>query len=751
MATVEEGSYVFKEECVFVDYLPINLREEEVTSVPEDEVTVQLSQNDETDVVLVKNEIGVHKTYMNNGSINNAELDGHENSELSDLEDSVNDKHKCINDKDDGSYKKFPEKVDDKEKQLKTHVCYHCSCLFLTHEKMLRHVKMYHKENVQVRIDREGKRCWVCGSCKKTFISRKGSIIHQRTHTGERPYTCTICSKRFIDSSTLMKHQVIHQAVRPFTCHICKRGFNQKVALQRHERTHSQQQIIYICKYCPKTFLGTSSLQAHEKIHSGIKPFSCKYCQSTFHTSTAQRQHERVHTNERPYSCLYCPKAFKDSGTLFKHQVIHSGIKPFVCPLCSQGFTQKVALKKHIRSHVMKSDIKSCDICKNIEFTTKDELCDHFEKHHVEDHPKLLEVRSVASSSLSSSVNKNTKSPSSLFSSPVPDSSDLTDLTTLCDVAISTAKNLTFTENYTIDNNGDISIVHAYKHHQYTCSECGMGFKRLKSLKSHLLGHSLMCKYCDKVYSDRSLLEEHEKLFCNSSSVCTNYISNNNKIGNTTRKRFSKFKSTVKIKSSGSNKRQFYCEKCDKYFSSRNGYMIHQRSHTGEKPYGCRWCDKAFGDSATRHKHERIHTGERPFKCDRCPRAFNQRAALRAHQITHSVDRAFVCPYCPSSFPYAATLKRHCDTCHNEHMNIICPICDDLLSGISNLHNHIKNKHVTDKQSSICPLCDSGTFTDLNEFSDHIIWHAKQLSSNNNSNKLLNKNSKNSQLDPISC
>uniref|UniRef100_A0AAZ3QYE2 C2H2-type domain-containing protein n=2 Tax=Oncorhynchus tshawytscha TaxID=74940 RepID=A0AAZ3QYE2_ONCTS len=64
------------------------------------------------------------------------------------------------------------------------------------------------------------------------------------------------------------------------------------------------------------------------------------------------------------------------------------------------------------------------------------------------------------------------------------------------------------------------------------------------------------------------------------------------------------------------------CSDCGKSFTSRSGFIMHQRSHTGEKPYCCSQCGKSFAASNAFKSHLRIHTGEKPYRCSQCGKSF---------------------------------------------------------------------------------------------------------------------------------
>ena len=46
-------------------------------------------------------------------------------------------------------------------------------------------------------------------------------------------------------------------------------------------------------------------------------------------------------------------------------------------------------------------------------------------------------------------------------------------------------------------------------------------------------------------------------------------------------------------------KRPFKCSTCDKAFTQKQVFEVHNRTHTEEKPYICSTCDKAFNEKKT--------------------------------------------------------------------------------------------------------------------------------------------------------
>ncbi|KAM4687431.1 uncharacterized protein O3C94_005966 [Discoglossus pictus] len=109
--------------------------------------------------------------------------------------------------------------------------------------------------------------------------------------------------------------------------------------------------------------------------------------------------------------------------------------------------------------------------------------------------------------------------------------------------------------------------------------------------KTEVGDDTLHCIHCNKMFSQWSLLVEHEK--------------------------------THKL---------FYCSDCGKNFVRKSILVLHRRTHTGERPFACTDCGKRFSQRFNLVIHQRIHTGEKPYRCATCEKSFRYKPALLRHE-----------------------------------------------------------------------------------------------------------------------
>ncbi|XP_073532543.1 uncharacterized protein [Phyllobates terribilis] len=102
------------------------------------------------------------------------------------------------------------------------------------------------------------------------------------------------------------------------------------------------------------------------------------------------------------------------------------------------------------------------------------------------------------------------------------------------------------------------------------------------------------CVHCSKVFTDLSLLAEHEK--------------------------------------SHQENKTFTCPDCGKTFIRKSILKLHRRTHTGERPFACTDCGKRFSQRFNLVIHQRIHTGEKPYRCPTCEKSFRYKPALVRHE-----------------------------------------------------------------------------------------------------------------------
>lgn len=152
------------------------------------------------------------------------------------------------------------------------------------------------------------------------------------------------------------------------------------------------------------------------------------------------------------------------------------------------------------------------------------------------------------------------------------------------------------------------------------------------------------------------------------------------------------------------------CTTCNQYFTDRDEYLEHLRSH----PI-CDYCKERFNSETELHKHLKTHEcpichlyfnivtrhKKQHSQCDLCKEWLLDKKALNEHFAQHPQ-----CEYCKDRFKSDNNLQIHRETEHK------CPAC--------NLYYHPILEHL--KQHSYCGLCKKW-FLDEIEYNKHLAKH----------------------------
>ena len=119
----------------------------------------------------------------------------------------------------------------------------------------------------------------------------------------------------------------------------------------------------------------------------------------------------------------------------------------------------------------------------------------------------------------------------------------------------------------------------------------------------------ILCKICDKPFSNESYLSDHMGIHRDSNAVNFSIDTFPNEVLNHER--------------SHTVEKPFKCSNCNKSFSTKSNLMRHAKVHTGKKPLQCSICDKTCRNQGDLMAHARLHAVEKPFHCSDCDKDFS--------------------------------------------------------------------------------------------------------------------------------
>ncbi|XP_050516872.1 zinc finger protein 250-like [Diabrotica virgifera virgifera] len=139
-------------------------------------------------------------------------------------------------------------------------------------------------------------------------------------------------------------------------------------------------------------------------------------------------------------------------------------------------------------------------------------------------------------------------------------------------------------------------------------------------------------------------------------------------------------------------KEGYYCDECDKNFTSNTWFEDHKIFYvegSNKEKFKCSTCSSTFPNRYTMNQHmQEIH---KKFKCFPCHITFPYKKNLDVHnQNFHSMegDNKFLCNECGKVFTSQGLLRTHTET-HGEGKHI-CSVCGKLFKKRSGLTLHAR-------------------------------------------------------------
>ncbi|XP_059619174.1 zinc finger protein 883-like [Phlebotomus argentipes] len=234
----------------------------------------------------------------------------------------------------------------------------------------------------------------------------------------------------------------------------------------------------------------------------------------------------------------------------------------------------------------------------------------------------------------------------------------------------------------------------------FKCDECGKTFKNKLGLQQHKVNshtpkelHLYKCPKCPRTFMHQQRFRTHSAVHAEQRNhICP-------ECGKA-------FPTKGRLKAHVMNMHQevsyHVCEICAKMFKSKDCFLDHQRTHTGEKieKVPCPTCGKFFSEKRLKVHMKRHNESDEVFRCHLCDRESNSQTSLNRHiKYVHMSERKYKCNLCESSFKRPVDLREHMATHTSNQILYTCLFCPKQFNSNANKYNHQKVKHPEEYQA----------------------------------------------------
>ncbi|XP_017102325.2 zinc finger protein OZF [Drosophila bipectinata] len=193
--------------------------------------------------------------------------------------------------------------------------------------------------------------------------------------------------------------------------------------------------------------------------------------------------------------------------------------------------------------------------------------------------------------------------------------------------------------------------------------ENDLEFQKPEDLLTHQsLSRKITCKFCQKVFKNRSSMVKHEII----------HLTNRPRFRCSQCHRVYLTKQALRVHVEAKHQQSgATCDTCGKVFGIAKALEIHKRYHSKDFPFACDLCDRKYAQRSHLTVHQNVkHSGAR-FLCEYadCNKTFTSSSSLRYHEVTHTA-MPFECVHCQKSFPARTKLRLHLKSDHNRIVQI---------------------------------------------------------------------------------